>query len=80
MRLMNWVGFMKIIPTEIYSRVVGYYRPVGQWNKGKQAEFEERKESICDTRKSGKSTNDKIDIIVNSVQEIEKEVKELNKN
>ena len=25
--------------TEIYSRVVGYMRPVGQWNKGKQAEF-----------------------------------------
>ena len=26
-------------PTEIYSRVVGYLRPVKQWNKGKQAEF-----------------------------------------
>jgi len=26
-------------PTEIYSRVVGYLRPVRQWNKGKQAEF-----------------------------------------
>ncbi len=32
------------IPTEIYSRVVGYYRPVNQWNKGKQEEFEQRKE------------------------------------
>ena len=31
-----------IIPTEIYSRVVGYYRPVGQWNKGKQSEFGDR--------------------------------------
>lgn len=29
--------------TEIYSRVVGYYRPVEQWNVGKQAEFSERK-------------------------------------
>jgi ribonucleoside-triphosphate reductase (formate) len=29
--------------TEIYSRVVGYYRPVGQWNTGKQAEFVIRK-------------------------------------
>jgi anaerobic ribonucleoside-triphosphate reductase len=28
--------------TEIYSRVVGYMRPVGQWNKGKQAEFAAR--------------------------------------
>jgi anaerobic ribonucleoside-triphosphate reductase len=32
------------IPVEVYSRVVGYYRPVNQWNKGKQEEFEERKE------------------------------------
>lgn len=29
---------------EVYSRVVGYLRPVSQWNKGKQQEFEERKE------------------------------------
>ncbi|MBW2678934.1 MAG: hypothetical protein JRD49_15395, partial [Deltaproteobacteria bacterium] len=29
--------------TEIYSRVVGYLRPVKQWNNGKQAEFEKRK-------------------------------------
>jgi len=26
-------------PTEVYSRVVGYLRPVQQWNAGKQAEF-----------------------------------------
>ena len=30
------------IPCEIYSRVVGYFRPVSQWNKGKQEEFKER--------------------------------------
>ena len=29
--------------TEIYSRVVGYLRPVKQWNAGKQAEFKMRK-------------------------------------
>lgn len=29
---------------EIWSRVVGYYRPVKHWNKGKQAEFKDRKE------------------------------------
>ena len=29
--------------TEIYSRVVGYLRPVGQWNNGKQTEFTMRK-------------------------------------
>lgn len=28
---------------EVYSRVVGYIRPVNQWNKGKQMEFHNRK-------------------------------------
>lgn len=28
---------------EVYSRVVGYLRPVSQWNEGKQAEFKNRK-------------------------------------
>ena len=28
--------------TEVYSRVVGYYRPVQEWNVGKQAEFHDR--------------------------------------
>jgi len=28
---------------EVYSRVVGYLRPVQQWNKGKKEEFKERK-------------------------------------
>lgn len=29
--------------TEVFSRVVGYLRPVKQWNAGKQTEYEERK-------------------------------------
>lgn len=32
--------------TEIFSRVVGYLRPVRQWNDGKQAEFWDRKEFV----------------------------------
>jgi hypothetical protein len=28
---------------EVYSRVVGYLRPVAQWNEGKQAEFADRR-------------------------------------
>lgn len=28
---------------EIYSRVVGYIRPVEQWNDSKQSEFHDRK-------------------------------------
>ena len=29
--------------TEVWSRVVGFYRPVQNWNKGKKKEFKERK-------------------------------------
>ena len=38
---------------EVYSRVVGYIRPITQWNKGKRQEFKDRKtfkfneESLC---------------------------------
>ncbi len=28
---------------EVYSRVVGYYRPVADWNVGKKEEFSERR-------------------------------------
>ena len=28
--------------TEVYSRVVGYFRPVQNWNEGKKAEFKDR--------------------------------------
>jgi ribonucleoside-triphosphate reductase len=34
---------------EIYSRVVGYLRPVGAWNAGKQAEWNERKTYLTRT-------------------------------
>ncbi len=30
------------VETEVYSRVVGYLRPIKQWNEGKRAEFEQR--------------------------------------
>lgn len=33
----------KINNCEVYSRIVGYLRPVDQWNDGKQAEFDDRK-------------------------------------
>lgn len=29
---------------EVYSRVVGYIRPINQWNEGKKEEFKDRKE------------------------------------
>ena len=34
---------VKGTPTECYSRVVGYLRPVQGWNKGKKEEFSMRK-------------------------------------
>ena len=33
----------KTTECEIYSRVVGYLRPIRQWNRGKQQEFSDRK-------------------------------------
>ena len=33
-------------PCEVYSRVVGYLRPVQSWNKGKNEEFSLRKNLI----------------------------------
>jgi hypothetical protein len=30
-------------PVECWTRVMGYFRPVSQFNKGKQSEFNERK-------------------------------------
>jgi anaerobic ribonucleoside-triphosphate reductase len=41
---------------EVYSRVVGYIRPVEQWNKGKQAEFCDRKEFKITPAKAGKKS------------------------
>jgi ribonucleoside-triphosphate reductase len=32
---------------EVYSRVVGYIRPVQQWNNGKLAEYKNRKNFSC---------------------------------
>lgn len=42
-----------MVRTEVYSRVVGYFRPVNQWNKGKQEEFSERREYSIDSNLTG---------------------------
>ena len=36
------------VETEVYSRVVGYLRPVNQWNKGKREEFRKRKAFVVE--------------------------------
>lgn len=33
---------------EVYSRVVGYLRPIKQWNKGKQEEYKQRKDFVVE--------------------------------
>jgi ribonucleoside-triphosphate reductase len=38
------------LTTEVYSRVVGYFRPVQNWNAGKKEEFSDRK--TYDVKKS----------------------------
>jgi anaerobic ribonucleoside-triphosphate reductase len=45
-------------PTEVYSRVVGYLRPVKQWNDGKQAEFYRRKVFRIPEEEGGRQKSD----------------------
>ncbi len=53
---------------EVYSRVVGYLRPVDQWNEGKQAEFAEREEYVIKP----------VPAQVNATNEIAEEIKAVN--
>lgn len=39
---MDGVKGILVMPTEVYSRIVGYYRPVKNWNDGKRQEYTER--------------------------------------
>ena len=40
-------------PCEVYSRVVGYIRPVQQWHKGKKQEYGERVEFVVKPGEEG---------------------------
>ncbi len=40
--------------TEVYSRVTGYFRPVKNWNRGKQQEFADRKTFNVSKARAGK--------------------------
>lgn len=48
--------------TEVYARIVGYYRAVRNWNKGKADEFKKRKmfELDCDERPDAVSQRPKL--------------------
>ena len=34
---------VQAVKAEVYSRVVGYYRPIQDWNEGKREEFGDRR-------------------------------------
>ncbi|MCQ2591569.1 MAG: hypothetical protein MJ188_02190 [Treponema sp.] len=53
--------------TEVYARIVGYYRAVKHWNKGKRDEFDQRKMFSLDASK---------DVDITAVYEAEKPVVE----
>lgn len=41
--------------TEVYARIVGYYRSVRNWNKGKRDEYNHRKQFVVDKNISAKA-------------------------
>ncbi len=46
---------IKAVRAEVYSRVVGYYRPVQDWNRGKQEEFADRRYVDIETDVNGEA-------------------------
>lgn len=54
-------------PCEVYSRVVGYIRPVQQWHKGKQQEYTERKEFVAEG--SAPKETEKTEQVLHKVEE-----------
>ena len=45
---------VKRVPCEVYSRIVGYLRPVQNWNVAKQHEFKQRKNYVIETEEEAK--------------------------
>jgi ribonucleoside-triphosphate reductase len=45
-RVKKELGSVRGSETEVYARIVGYYRSVRNWNKGKKDEFKRRKEFV----------------------------------
>ena len=43
---------MKKTKCEIFSRVVGYIRPIEAWNIGKVAEFKDKREFVLDEKQT----------------------------
>ena len=56
--------------TEVYSRIVGYYRSVKNWNLGKKGEYEERVPFSTISRSDNKVSEELVQQEVASVEEI----------
>ena len=50
---------MKKIPCEVYSRIVGYFRPISEWNKGKKEEYKDRASMKVDEKRLTKKEKPK---------------------
>ncbi|MFH1849464.1 MAG: ribonucleoside triphosphate reductase [archaeon] len=65
--------------TEVYSRIVGYFRPVRNWNKGKKEEFRDRVEfnpgKAAAVEISLKAPEPDAEVITNSEQVLAGEIK-----
>lgn len=65
-------------PNEVYSRIVGYIRPIQQWNAGKRAEFDDRKTyDFVEAVKHSKKQKEKVTLEIETepipfAQQIEK--------
>jgi ribonucleoside-triphosphate reductase len=60
-------------PMEIYSRIVGYIRPVQQWNAGKRAEFDDRATYKINPAKEKKTVLEKVENLFGEVTETVKD-------
>lgn len=62
-------------PTEVYSRITGYYRAVSNWNNGKASEFKERK--AYDIGRSFYAHNKEIDMTLDDSENAAIDVAEM---
>lgn len=46
--------------TEVYARIVGYYRSVRNWNKGKRDEYDHRKQFVYDGTNTSAHVNQEV--------------------
>jgi ribonucleoside-triphosphate reductase len=54
--------------TEVYSRIVGYYRSVRNWNKGKRDEYDQRKMFVYDGTQVPNHAQDTTTAQINTVK------------